>query len=461
MLATLVLAAPAAAQNSPKPKHSKHKRVTHSGTLVSRTAASVTVKRGDHTLTCSRNDASPNVKSSDVGHKVKVTCDNGVLVSLQSSFDGSAAGSITALSATSISLHNDDATVTCTLGDGSPKLGDYHVGDRVKLSCSDGILTAIAKIDPPAPTDVQTGLGTLTDLSDGSITVHTDSRDLTCTRGDHSPALGDFKVGDHVKVACTNRVLTAIAKITETTIATGTLSALTPTSVSVLSDGGVRTCTRSDGSPSLDGYSVGDRVKMTCTNGLLTGMAKADLITDGSGVLTALTSTSFTVHTDGGDKSCSRGTASPSMDGYQLGDLVKFYCTNGMLTAIAKVSVTATVTGTLSALSPTSLTVHTDGGDKTCSRSTGSPSLDGYVVGGRVTMTCTNGVLTAIAKADVITYMTGVLTALSPTSLTVHTDGGDRTCSRTASSPSLDGYLVGSSVKAYCLNGVLAAIAHA
>src|ERR1051326_7891362 len=298
MLVTLVLAAPAAAHSSPKPKHAKHTRVTHSGTLVSRTAASVTVKRGDHTLTCSRNDASPNVKSSDVGHKVKVTCDNGVLVSLQSSFRGSAAGSITALSPTSISLHNDDATVTCTLGDGSPKLVDYHVGDRVKLSCSDGVLTAIAKIDPP--------------------------------------------------------------KITETTITTGTLSVLTPTSVSVLSDGGPRTCTRGDGSPSLDGYNVGDRVKMTCTNGLLTVMAKADLITDGSGVLTALTPTSFTVHTDGGDKSCSRGTASPSMDGYQLGDLVKFYCTNGVLTAIAKVSatVTATATGMLSALSPTSLTVR-------------------------------------------------------------------------------------------------------
>src|ERR1051326_2312881 len=173
MLVTLVLAAPAAAHSSPKPKHAKHTRVTHSGTLVSRTAASVTVKRGDHTLTCPRNDASPNVKSSDVGHKVKVTCDNGGLVRLHSSFDGSAAGSITALSATSISLHNDDATVTCTLGDGSPKLGDYHGGAGVKPSCSDGILTAIAKIAPPAPTDVQTGLGTLTGLSDGSITVHT------------------------------------------------------------------------------------------------------------------------------------------------------------------------------------------------------------------------------------------------------------------------------------------------
>jgi hypothetical protein len=456
VFAALVLAAPAAAQH--KPKHHKHKRVAHSGTLVARTAASVTIKQGDHTLTCSRDDSSPKVQGATVGHKVKVTCENGVLVGFEKAFTGSAVGTISALSTTSVTLHNDDGTITCTLADGSPRLGDYRVGDRVKLSCAEGVLTAIGRLDPPA--DVQTGVGTLTVRNDASVTVHTDSRDLTCTRGEHSPTLGDLRVGDRVKIACTNGVLTAIARLTETTITTGVLSALSETSVTVLSDGGERTCSRGDASPALDGYHLGDRVKMTCTNGVLTAFAKADLITDGTGVLTALSSTSLTVHTEGGDKSCSRGTTSPSLDGYQLGDTVKFYCTNGVLSGIARVNVTTSATGTLSALSATSLTVHTDGGDKTCSRTAGSPSLDGYVLGGRVTMTCTNGVLTSIAKADVVTYMTGVLSALSATSLTVHTDGGDRTCSRTAGSPSLDGYQVGSYVKAYCVNGALVAIAH-
>ena len=49
----LVVAGPAAAQH--KPKRAKHKRVTHSGTLVSRTAQSVTVKRGDKVLTRQRS----------------------------------------------------------------------------------------------------------------------------------------------------------------------------------------------------------------------------------------------------------------------------------------------------------------------------------------------------------------------------------------------------------------------
>jgi hypothetical protein len=459
-LAALLLAAPAAAAQH-KPKPPKHKRVTHSGTLVKRTAASVTVKRGDHTLTCLRSDSSPSVQGATVGDKVKVTCEHGVLVTFEKAFSGSATGTISALSTSSITLHNDDGTVMCTVSDGSPKLGDYRVGDRVKLSCSDGVLTAIARLDPPA--DVQTAVGTLTARNDASVTVHMDTRDLTCTRGDRSPSLGDLRIGDRVKIACTNGVLAAIAKLTETTITTGTLSAVSSTSVSVSSDGGERTCTRGADSPSLEGYHVGDRVKMTCTNGVLTGFAKADVITDGVGVLTVLSPTSLTVHTDGGDKTCSRTGSSPSLDGYQVGDTVKFYCTNGALSGIARVNVTLYATGVLLALSPTSLTVHTDGGDKTCSRSGDSPPLDGYQAGDRVKMACTNGVLTGIAKADTATTtatLTGVLSALSPTSLTVHTDGGDKTCSRTGDSPSLDGYQVGNYVKATCVNGVLTAVQH-
>jgi len=228
------------------------------------------------------------------------------------------------------------------------------------------------------------------------VTVHTDSRDLTCSRGEHSPALGDLRAGDRVKIACTSGVLTAIAKLTETTITTGVLSALSHTSVTVLSDGGERTCARGE-SPTLDGYTLGDRVRMTCVNGVLTAFARADVITDGVGVLTALAATSLTVHADGGDKSCSRSANSPSLDGYLVGDTVKFYCTNGVLSAIAKVTVTMYMTGVLSALSPTSLTVHTDGGDRTCSRIATSPSLDGYQLGNSVKAYCVNGALAAIA----------------------------------------------------------------
>jgi hypothetical protein len=386
-LAALVLATPATAGRKPKP-------ATHSGTLVARTTASVTVKRGDRTVTCSRASSSPKVSRARVGRKVKIACTNGILVGFKTVLSGSAAGTISALSASSITVHTDGGDVTCALDDRSPRLGDYHVGDKVKIACTEGTLTAIAKLDAPA--DVQTGLGILTALSDSSLTVHTENHDLTCSLNDHSPRLGEFHVGDKVKIACTDGVLTTIARVTVTTITTGVLSALSPASATVLSDGGERTCSRTNESPSLDGYHVGDRVKMICTNGVLTAIARADVITDGVGVLTALSADSLTVHTDGGDKTCSRTNDSPSLDGYHIGDRVKIYCTNGVLTAIARADLTSYFTGTLSALSSTSLTVHTDGGEKTCSRTNDSPSLDGYQVGNSVKATCVNGVLTAI-----------------------------------------------------------------
>jgi hypothetical protein len=59
---------------------------------------------------------------------------------------------------------------------------------------------------------------------------------------------------------------------TETTITIGVLSALSYTSVTVLTDGGKHTCARGH-SPTLDGYKLGDRVKMTCVNGVLTAIA--------------------------------------------------------------------------------------------------------------------------------------------------------------------------------------------
>ena len=292
-------------------------------------------------------------------------------------------------------MHTDGGDVACSVGEHSPKLGDFHVGDKAKLSCEDGVLAAIAKLEPPA--EVQTGVGTISVLTDASLTVHVEGRDLTCTRGDRSPRLGDFRVGDKVKVGCTNHVLTAIAKIDLTMIAGGVISALSPTSLTIVTDGGERTCTRTSSAPSLDGYVLGDQVKMTCTNGVLSAIAKADLTTTAAGVLSALSADSLTVHTDGGDLTCRLGDGSPGLGDFHIGDNVKIYCKNNVLTAIAKADTTVTITkGKLAAMTPTSVTVLSDGGEKTCTRGSGSPSLDGYVVGSYVKATCTNAVLTAI-----------------------------------------------------------------
>jgi ribosomal protein L21E len=306
-------------------------------------------------------------------------------------------GTLTALSDWSLTVHTESRDLTCTRNAASPKLGDYHVADKVKIVCTNGVLTAITKVDAPPP--VLTGsIGTLTAFSTTSVTVHNDERDLTCTLTDGSPKLGDYHVGDKVKVYCSNGVLVAIAKVEITTITTGTLSALSPTALTVHSDGGDVTCLRTTSSPSLDGYQLGDRVKATCVNGALTAIAKVDTYQGGLGGISALSTSSLTVHTDGGDLTCTLGDGSPTLGDYHLGDNVKVYCKNGVLFSIAKVITTVTMItrGTLSALSPTSLTVLSDEGEKTCARNGISPSLDGYLLGNYVKATCVNGVLTAI-----------------------------------------------------------------
>jgi hypothetical protein len=318
-----------------------------------------------------------------------------MLVGFRQVLSGSALGTISALAAASITVHTDGGDVTCAVAERSPKLGDYHVGDKVKIACADGVLTTIAKVVPPA--DIQTVLGTLTALTDTSLTVHTEKGDVTCTRNDHSPRVGDLRVGDRVKMACTRGVLTAIAKVELTMGATGVLTAFGDASVTVLTDGGARTCTRGPNSPSLAGFAVGDKVKIACTNGVLTSIAKVELVQTSYGTLTALSSTSLTVHTEGGDVTCTLNDHSPGLGDYHVGDRVKLACTNGVLTAVAKLdSVTTITTGVLTAFEPTWLTVLSDGGTRKCSRTVASPSLDGYQVGNHVRATCVNGVLTAI-----------------------------------------------------------------
>jgi hypothetical protein len=237
------------------------------------------------------------------------------------------AGVLAARTSTSVVVQDGARQVKCTLNGSSPKLGDARVGDRVKLTCRNGVLTAFARLetpksdppqadpptneppttdpprteppktepprteppkaDPPKPEPavVQTALGTLTARNDASVTVHNDERDLTCARGSGSPPLGDLRVGDRVRVACTNGVLTAIARTetpppapaptpTVTSMTSGELIALSPTSLTVRSDGGERSCSRTNASPSLDGYRIGDRVKATCVNGVLTAIAR-------------------------------------------------------------------------------------------------------------------------------------------------------------------------------------------
>jgi hypothetical protein len=49
-----------------------------------------------------------------------------------------------------LALTTDGGNVACTRGDNSPSLDGYAVGDTVAVSCVDGVLTAIEKVDGTA-----------------------------------------------------------------------------------------------------------------------------------------------------------------------------------------------------------------------------------------------------------------------------------------------------------------------
>jgi hypothetical protein len=334
-------------------------------------------------------------------------------------------GTLVTRSATSVTVQDGSRTVTCSVTSSSPKLGDLKAGDRVKLRCTNGVVSAIAKSVPPATAppatapsapQTQTAAGTLTALSAASLTVHTDGGDVTCTLTDASPKVGDLQVGDTVKLACANGALVAIARVDapkpppdETKPGLGTVTSLTPTSVTVHTDGGDVTCSVTGDSTGAGDVRVGDNVKFYCSNGVLRGIAKvappappAPVIKTGRGTLTSVRVDGVTVHTDGGDVVCKLTSVSPALGDLKLGDSVEFACSDGVLTAITKVAPAnvRSAQGTLSTLSADSLTVTTDGGAVTCGVGPSSPALGDYHVGDHVKMYCVNDVLYFIAHVS-------------------------------------------------------------
>jgi hypothetical protein len=354
-------------------------------------------------------------------------------------------GSIAALSATAITVKDGSKSATCSVATTSPPLSDYNVGDSVVIVCKRTgdrwKLATIRKLNTKPKTDQPTTTfkqgGTLTAVSDTSVTVHDGDHDFVCKRGDASPPLDGFHVGDHVVIACTNGALAGITMVTvpttpkdpttphEPTTPTnpttpttpvversgqGTLTALSDHSVTVHTDGGDVTCTLGDGSPKLGDFHVGDAVKFGCRNDVLTAMYKVTapappvVERTGQGTITALSTSSVTVHTDGGDVTCALGDSSPKLGDYHVGDAVKFGCRNDVLYGIYKVTppappaVVRSGQGKISALSTSSVTVHTDGGDVICRLTDGSPKLGDFHVGDYVKYYCTNDVLTALVR---------------------------------------------------------------
>jgi hypothetical protein len=355
----LLFSAPAAAADSPKELR---------GSIAALSASTITVKDGTKSATCSVGRNSPPLVAYRVGDRVAIACKRArtrwTLVGIrklvtkpkseQPSFKQG--GRLTVVSSASVTVRDGDHDFVCKLGDASPPLDGYHVGDRVVIVCRDGALVGITRVEvapkpeePKPPVVLRSGQGTLSALTAASVTVTTDGGNVSCSLADGSPKLGDFQVGDRVKFYCKDDVLAGIVKADAQTppiferTGLGTLSALSSTSLTVHTDAGDVSCALGDGSPKLGDFHVGDRVKFACRNAVLTALYKADppkpapVVRTGQGTISALTSTAVTVHTDGGDVGCALGETSPKLGDFHVGDHVKFYCTDELLSGIVRI----------------------------------------------------------------------------------------------------------------------------
>ena len=340
-------------------------------------------------------------------------------------------GVLVSVSSTAVTVKDSKNVVTtCAVVAKSPSLDGYAAGDRVQAACvrsrSKLVLAKIRRLTAPtsAPSNDSEPTkfgGAVTALSDTAISLHDGDRNLTCSIGASSPSTAGVKVGQHLNVACSNGVLVAITPVTSGRAYEGTVSAVSATSITVHTANGDGTCTVGDGSPSVTGVKVGDRVLAGCkadTNQLvllkkLTATTNPPQGQTGAGTVSAVSPTSLTLHTDGGDVTCSVGDGSPSVAELHVGDKVKFGCLSGVLKVLVLSTsttppappapptgdghTTTTVAGTLSALSSSAVTVHGEHGDVTCTVSA-TARLGDFHVGDRVGMACVDGALLKLVK---------------------------------------------------------------
>jgi hypothetical protein len=295
LAASLAVAVPAGAAEG--------RAVTGVVASISSSAVAVTDAKGVVT-TCSLAAKSPSLAGYSVGERVRMQCvrAKGQLVlarvrALPATSAGPTdetkpvtfAGAITALSDTSISLHDGDRDLTCAIDATSPSTTGFAVGQHAGVACAKGVLAKIVAITAPAPKPASPSptppphktlgaQGTLTALSSSSVTVHTDGGDVTCAVGPSPPPLGDVQVGDRVKMACVDGTVVALAKADAppkttpppATTAGGTITALSTSALTIHNaEHGDLTCSLGPSSPSLDGYHVGDRVGIACADGTL------------------------------------------------------------------------------------------------------------------------------------------------------------------------------------------------
>jgi hypothetical protein len=198
------------------------------GAITALSDDSITLHDGDRDLTCAIDSSSPSTADFKLGQHAKVKCVGGDLVAIAPVTAGDVGryfvGVVNALDSLSLTLQTEHGLVTCTIAAGSPSTAELNVGDRVGMGCKASTmqLVLIRKLDgegtptPPAPTThVTTGArGAVSSLSTTSLSVLTDGGTVTCQIGSTSPGLGELHVGDRVAMTCVDGVLSALERVT-------------------------------------------------------------------------------------------------------------------------------------------------------------------------------------------------------------------------------------------------------
>ena len=206
------------------------------GAITALSDNSISLHDGDRDLTCGLDSSSPSTADFKLGQHVKVECAGGELVTIVAITQGDAGryyvGVVNAVDGSGLTLQTEHGPVTCTIGAGSPSTAELHVGDKIGMGCKTATmqLVLIRKLDggdaspPPPPssgdpttptTHTTTGArGAVSALSSTSVSVLTDGGTVTCQLGSASPALGDLQVGDHVSMKCSDGVLATLERVT-------------------------------------------------------------------------------------------------------------------------------------------------------------------------------------------------------------------------------------------------------
>jgi len=200
------------------------------GAITALSDGSISLHDGDRDLTCALDSSSPSTADFKVGQHVKVECAGGKLVAISAITQSDAGryyvGVVNGLDGTGLTLQTEHGLVTCTIGAGSPSTAELRVGDRIGMGCKASTmqLVLIRKLDgtgtPPPPTTTPpathttTGArGSVSSLSSTSVSVLTDGGTVSCQLGSASPALGDLKVGDRVAIKCLDSVLATLERV--------------------------------------------------------------------------------------------------------------------------------------------------------------------------------------------------------------------------------------------------------